>query len=295
QIIKKTKFKIVFDPMYGAGRGYLDRILKSYGYEVEVLHGWRDVLFGGDNPEPEDSRLEELKSRVVESKANLGLANDGDADRFGIVDEKGVFYSANMIIPLLIDYLVKERGFKGSVVRSVATSHLIDRVAAKHEITVHETPVGFKHIAKIMLAEPVIIGGEESGGLSIKGHIPEKDGILACLLVVEMLAKRQKPLSQLWAELIAKVGPVVNTRYNLELKEEEKQAFMKLLREETPTELSNLKIKSVNKIDGVKLTLADGSWVLARPSGTEPIVRVYVESNKAEKVAAIYDAVQRLI
>ena len=252
-------------------------------------------MFGGSNPEPAGEHLSELKARVVETKANVGLANDGDADRFGVVDEKGNFLSANQIIALVFDYLVAQKGFKGSVVRSVGTTHLIDRIAARSKIKVFETPVGFKHIAKLMMEENIIIGGEESGGLSIKGHIPEKDGILANLLIVEMIAKYGRPLSVIWQELVARVGDVCNERLNLELTQQGKEEFMRKLREETPKELAGLKVKDVNKTDGVKLILSDGSWVLARPSGTEPLVRIYAESDKKEKTALIFEAVRNLV
>lgn len=294
-LIKKSKLKIVYDSMHGSGRGYVDKILQDYGCKVEVLHGERDVLFGGNTPEPTDEHLGKLKRKVVELSANVGLANDGDADRFGIVDENGNYMHANQIIPLIFDYLVTDKGFSGAVVRSVATTNLIDKVAALHKIKVHETPVGFKHIAKLMLEEDIIIGAEESGGLSIKGHIPEKDGILADLLVVEMLAKKKKPLSQLWKDLIAKTGEIYTQRVNLKLDEAGKKAIMGKLNDDTPNELSGVKVKNVVKVDGVKLILADGSWVLCRPSGTEPIIRIYAESDKQEKLAVIVDAVKNLI
>jgi len=294
-LIKSAKLKIVYDAMHGAGRGYMDRVLQDFGCKIDVLRGERDVLFGGGNPEPTDEFLGELMNQVKELSANVGLANDGDADRFGVVDEKGNFLNANQILSLVFDYLVTEKGFTGSVVRSVATTHMIDRVAAKHKVKVFETPVGFKHIAKLMIAEDILIGGEESGGLSIKGHIPEKDGILANLLIVEMLAKKKKPLSQIWQDLTQSVGDVITERVNLKLTQEKKKDFMDKLREKTPQELAGVKVKSVNKIDGVKLILADGSWVLARPSGTEPLIRIYAESDKQQKLEVILDAVQKLV
>lgn len=294
-LIKKAKLAVVYDSMHGAGRGYMDKVLQDYGCKLEVLHGERDVLFGGGNPEPTEEFLGELIGKVTELSANVGLANDGDADRFGVVDEKGDFLNANQILSLVFDYLVSEKGFTGSVVRSVATTHMIDRVAAKHKIKVFETPVGFKHIAKLMIEEDIIIGGEESGGLSIKGHIPEKDGILANLLIVEMLAKKKKPLSQIWLDLTKAVGDVFTERVNLELTQEKKKDFMEKLRKETPKELAGVKVKNVNKIDGVKLILADGSWVLARPSGTEPLIRVYAESDKQQKLEVVLDALQKLV
>ena len=294
-LIRKAKIKVVYDPMHGSGRGYLDKILQDLGCQVDVLNGERDVLFGGSGPEPTDQHLSELKQKVKESSAQIGLANDGDADRFGVVDEKGAFMHANQIIPLLFNYLVSVKGFTGAVVRSIATTHLIDRIAERYNIKVFETPVGFKHISKIMRTEEVIIGGEESGGLSIKGHIPEKDGILADLLIVEMLARLNKQISQIWQELIKEFGETHTLQVNLDLAEKQKEEFMLKLKEETPRELAGVKVKSVNKIDGVKLILMDGSWVLARPSGTEPLVRIYAESDKTQKLTIILDAVKNLM
>ena len=294
-LIKKAKLKVVYDPMYGAGRGYLDRILQKLGCEVEAIHSERDALFGGKSPEPTDENLGELKKKVVEISAHAGLANDGDADRFGAVNDKGEFLSANMIFPLIFEYLVSKKGYTGTVVRSIATTHLIDRIAARHKIRVRETPVGFKHIARIMMEDDVIIGGEESGGISIKGHIPEKDGILADLLLVEMIASYKKPLSRIWQDLISSVGEVHTERLGLKLKEGEKEEFMRRLDKDTPQELAGLRVKQVNRTDGVKMILSEGSWVLARPSGTEPLIRAYVESDKQQKLEAIVEAVRNLI
>jgi phosphomannomutase len=290
-IMRRAKLKVIVDPLHGAGRGYLAKLLQGLGCRVEEIHGWRDVLFGGRNPEPAEENLGELKNKVREDGAVLGLSMDGDADRFGVVDENGKFYAANQIIPLLLDYLVKERGYTGVAVRSVATSHLLDRVAALHKIELFETPVGFKHIAGLMREKEVIIGGEESGGLSIKGHIPEKDGILANLMVVEMLARRKNKLSYCWGELINRVGEVFNLKINLHLGDEQKNALMAKLKDHPP----GIGVSKINTIDGIKIIYADGSWVLARPSGTEPLVRIYAESSSQEKARGIVDSVRDLL
>lgn len=294
-LIRKAKLKVVYDSMYGSGRGYIDALLQDLGCKVEAIHAERDVLFGGGMPEPTDERLGELKRKVLDLSADVGLANDGDADRFGVVDEKGIFLHANQIIPLIFDYLVSEKGFTGGVARSVATTHLVDRAAELRKVKVYETPVGFKHIAKLMLEKDIIMGGEESGGLSIKGHIPEKDGILANLLVVEMLARKKKPLSEIWKDLVERTGEVYTERINLKLSEESKKGLMARLSDNTPKEIAGAKVIKVNKIDGVKMVLGDGSWVLARPSGTEPLVRIYVESDKKTKLEVIVEAIQNLV
>jgi phosphomannomutase len=215
---------------------------------------------------------------------SAGLATDPDADRFGIVDEKGSFVSANQVLPVLFAYLVDERGDTGSVVRSIATTHMMDAIAEYHGIKVHETPVGFKHIAQIMLKEPVIIGGEESGGLSIGDHIPEKDGILANLLICEMIARRRKPLSQMIREASEKYGHFYNKRINLKLTQSAKETLVALLEKEPPARSAGAKLSHISKMDGVKLIFEDKSWILIRPSGTEPMVRIYYENTSESKL-----------
>jgi len=283
EVLKRAKLKIVVDPMYGSGRGYLDLLLQRFGCQTEEIHNYRDVLFGGQNPEPEENTLIDLKNQIKESGANLGLALDGDADRFGVVDEAGDFYSANQILALVFDYLIEDKGLGGSVVRSIATTHMLDAIAQKHNIRVHETPVGFKHIAQIMMREEVILGGEESGGFTIKGHILEKDGILADLLVAEMVAKRGKPLSAIWEDLTAKIGTFLGGRGKLKVGEEKGWKIMEGLRSKPPDEVGGMRVKETRTLDGVKIILEDGSWFLIRPSGTEPLLRIYSEArNQAD-------------
>jgi alpha-D-glucose phosphate-specific phosphoglucomutase len=277
-LIKKARLKIAYDPLWGTGRDYLDRILQDIGCEVTVIHGYRDVLFGGITPEPIGEHLKELKDVVVKGGCAAGVSTDPDADRFGVIDEKGNYISANQAISAVFAYLADERGETGSVARSVATTHLIDAIAEANGIKVHETPVGFKHIAEIMLKEQVILGGEESGGLTIGGHIPEKDGILANLLICEMIAKYKKPLSQIIKSVSDKYGYFYNKRVNLKLTPTMKEALMKILENEPPSRLAGSKLNHISKLDGVKMVFDDKSWILARPSGTEPIVRTYYEN-----------------
>lgn len=294
--LKGAKLKVVYDALYSTGRGYLDALLREYGCEVTLLHGERDPLFGGGMPEPAVAQLGELIATVRAQGADLGLATDGDADRFGVVDGEGTFYTPNQVISLLLRHLVKNRGFKGAVVRTVATTHLLDRLAAHYGVDARETPVGFKWVGEKMRAEPVIIGGEESGGLSVLGHIPEKDGILANLLIADMVATEDKPLKQIWADLIAEVGwDPANRRLDLHLSQEAKDAVLRLFLERTPTEIAGLKVASTSRMDGVKLILEDGSWVLARPSGTEPIIRVYLEAADQGALDRLAAAVQQLV
>ncbi|MFA5097115.1 MAG: phosphoglucomutase/phosphomannomutase family protein [Candidatus Margulisiibacteriota bacterium] len=286
ETIKKAKLNIVYDPMHGSGRVLLPKLLAKAAGKLTLLNENRDVLFGGKNPEPAEENLKELSAKVVELNADLGLATDGDADRFGVVDRHGSFFSANQVLSLVFWYLVEHKKFTGSVVRSLATTHMIDRIAEKHRIKVHETPVGFKYIAEIMMKEEVILGGEESGGLSIKGHIPEKDGLLADLLITEMVAKTKKPVDQLWQELISKFGDCAGEKVNLPISAPDKEKLVRFLKTSAPEALGGQKVTGRTESDGVKLLLEDG-WVAVRPSGTEDIARVYFESGSEKKVADI--------
>jgi phosphoglucomutase len=269
-----------YDPIWGTGRGYLDGVLRQHGVDVQTIHDWRDVMFGGRSPEPDDDHLDELRAKMTEHGCVLGLATDGDADRFGVVDKDGTFITPNQLIAILTDYLADSRGWKEGVARSVATSHLIDRVAAARGIQVHETPVGFKFIGELINRNEIILGGEESAGMSIKGHYPEKDGILACLLAAEAVAARGASLTEQLNEIYARVGKIESGRIGVKLTPEVAAKLKQKLSEE-PTEIMGRKIARTNRIDGVKFIFADGSWLLLRPSGTEPLVRVYAESESA--------------
>ncbi|MFH2034451.1 MAG: phosphoglucomutase/phosphomannomutase family protein [Candidatus Margulisiibacteriota bacterium] len=293
--IKKARPKVVIDAMHGAGRGYLDELLQKLGCTTRELNGERDVLFGGHNPEPSDELLGELKKKVVAEGADMGVAMDGDADRFGLVDEKGKFYSPNQVITMVFKYLVETRKFKGSVVRSIGTTHMIDAIAAKHKIKLHETPVGFKYIAEIMMKEPVIIGGEESGGFSIKGHIPEKDGLLANLLLVEMFSSLGKPISKIWEDIVAEIGQYYQFAQKIKLPEEKKLSLIKDLQAKKELIVAGIKTSGTRSDDGAKFYFGDGSWLLVRPSGTEPLVRVYVESKDKKMLDKIVEFVKSLI
>jgi alpha-D-glucose phosphate-specific phosphoglucomutase len=286
-IIKNSNLKVGYDAMYGCGRGYVDLMLERCGIKVSALHCKRDVLFGGITPEPVEECLEELIETVKKEKLSVGLANDGDADRFGVVGEDGRFYSANEVLSMLALYLIEDKGYKGSIVRSVATTGMLDKIAALHKMKLHETPVGFKYIAEKMMHEHVVIGGEESGGLSILGHIPEKDGILADLLIVEMIAKKKKPLSAIFTDMQKKIGAHYSKRINMEIPDEKKVSLIAGLKMKTPEKFAGKKVMELKTIDGAKLILEDGSWVLLRPSGTEPLLRVYMESTDNGMISAM--------
>jgi phosphoglucomutase len=277
-----------YDPLWGTGRGYLDQVLRHHGLSVKTIHDWRDVLFGGRAPEPEASHLDELRELVKADKCVLGLATDGDGDRFGVIDANGQFITPNQLIPILFDYLAESRNWQGGVARSVATSHLVDRVAKLRGLPVYETPVGFKYIGELINDDKIILGGEESAGLSIKGHYPEKDGILACLLAAEAVAARGASLTDQLEALFAKTGRLESGRIGVKLTPELMPVLKEKLKEE-PTSVGGRKVKTINRIDGLKIIFEDDSWVLVRPSGTEPLVRIYAESESAKDVEVLLE------
>jgi alpha-D-glucose phosphate-specific phosphoglucomutase len=287
--IKKSGIRVVFDPFWGAARGYSCHLLRSHGIEVATVHDYRDVLFGGHAPEPDDHLLADCKAKMKETGAAIGIATDGDADRFGIVDGDGTFIQPNYIIALLFDYLVETRGWRNGVAKSVATTNLVNALAEKLGIPLYETPVGFKYIGELINEDKIAIGGEESAGLTIRGHVPEKDGVLAGLLVTEMVAVRGKSLGEQLKELFAKVGSFYPVRENFRLTAEVKEKFTEKMKTD-PAELSGRKVTQVVRTDGLKLVLADGSWVCYRLSGTEPVVRVYSEARKESDSAPLSQA-----
>ncbi len=281
EALHKAGLKVVADVLYGTGRDYLDAFLKDAGVQVELLHGWRDPYFGGHRPEPSAEFLSELAGRIPATGAHLGLAVDADADRFGVMDAAGDYHEANEILGLLLDYLIQTRGWDGGVARSVATTHLVDRVAGLYGRPVFETKVGFKYLGQYIIADQVVMVGEESEGFSMKHHLPEKDGILACLLVAEMVAKTGKGIPELLADLFSRVGPVYNRRLNFALTPEAKERLMVSLKQ-AAARFAGLAVKQHVTIDGHKYILEDGSWVCFRPSGTEPVVRFYLEASSPE-------------
>jgi len=276
--IRAANIGIGYDALHGSGAGYLDRVLADNGISALALHVDRDVYFGGHHPEPAEEQMAGLKDVMLKNNLRIGLATDGDADRFGVMDEGGDFIMPNELIAMLIDYLVESRKWKGGVARSVATTHLIDRVAKYHGMELLETPVGFKYIGEYIKEGRIILGGEESAGLSIRGHVPEKDGILACLLITEMLASRGKSLKSQLKELFSRVGAVYNRRLNIKL-DPAITARVKAKIASDVSEFHGRRVVQQNRTDGLKLIFEDGSWVLMRPSGTEPVVRFYAESS----------------
>lgn len=292
--IRQRGLAVVIDPLYGASRGYLDELLRRAGARVSVIHDVRDPYFGGRRPDPDEVGLRELATAFSGSAANLGLATDGDADRFGVLDAGGTFVAPNLVLGLLLDYLAATRRWQGGVARSVATTHLVDAVAAAHGLTVHETPVGFKYIGARLADGSAVFGGEESAGVSIAGHVPDKDGVLACLLVAEMVARTGKTLREQVTALFRRVGEYHSSRLDIAVTDAVSARLAALLAD-PPTTLAGVAVREVNRLDGCKLLLADGSWLLLRPSGTEPLLRCYAEAASSRRVNEILSAGRQLL
>lgn len=280
---KADSLRVVYDAFSGAGSGVLDRKLIELGGSVRVLNGKRDPLFAGrQHPEPNEQCLSDLSESVIRSGASLGVATDGDADRFGIVDENGCYVTPHDFMALLVDYLA-ESGQTGRVVRSITTGSLLDRVAEARGLDVIVTPVGFKHLGAEILKGGVLLAGEESGGLSLGTHVPEKDGVLAGLLAAEMVCHYDEGLGSLLTKLWAVHGRFYNTRLDLPLKPAMKKYIVDNLFNSDMKEAAGLPVRQVNRVDGVQLVLDDNTWVLVRLSGTEPLARIYVQSQSAEE------------
>lgn len=292
-----ANLKVVFDPLYATGRGYVDGFLREIGAQVETIKGERNPAFGGALPDPNPQNLALLGERVRETGAHIGLATDGDADRFGVVDSDGQMVTANQVIVLTLWYLLRKlKPESGHAVRTVATTHQVDALARSHgNITVHETPVGFKWVGSTMARTDALVGGEESGGLSITGHIPEKDGILADLLMAELVAREGITLKHALEQVAKQTGAYVTRRIDLHVDEALKRKTMRRFREEPPASLNGLRVVGTNLMDGVKLLLDEDAWVLVRPSGTEPLIRCYIEAHDEDTLNGLKEAVDGLV
>ncbi|MDO9085608.1 MAG: phosphoglucomutase/phosphomannomutase family protein [Anaerolineaceae bacterium] len=287
-IIADNPQRIVVDSMYGSGRGVIRTLLQGCGTEVTEIRGEMNPGFGGIHPEPITRYLGALAGAISTGLGSFGIATDGDADRIGAMDERGNFVDPHKIMALALKYLVEKKNLSGSVVRTVSTTRMIDRLAKKHGLTVHETPVGFNHIADYMLKEDVLIGGEESGGISFKGHIPEGDGPAMGLLLLEIVAESGVTLYELVENLLAEVGPAEYERKDLRLKlPVSKQKMVERLTHDAPKTIGGESLETISTTDGVKYIFTDDSWLLIRPSGTEPVLRVYAEGRTKEMVKAM--------
>ncbi len=292
--IKELDKNIIFDGLYAASIGYFDKLLETHGIKFDSLHMFHDVNFGGGMPEPKPKFLKELIEKVKAVSNSVGFANDGDSDRFGVINENGEYVSPNEIIAILLIHLKKNKNFDGPLVKTVGASLLLNKTAEKLGVEVIETAVGFKHVGEAMRKYNPIIGGEESGGLSIKGHIPEKDGILANLLILEAMAYENKSLVELQRNLYDFVGcKFYNDRIDRQL--ENLDEIKPVLEEyKNKTSIGNFKVKNIDTKDGVKLYFDDNSsWVLVRPSGTEPLLRIYFECGSLEKLEELKEQIKK--
>lgn len=287
-IISSGRLKVVADGMYGSGRGVFNEVLTRTHTDVKNIRHRMNPGFGGIHPEPIAKHLRLLKSTIQSGYWDVGLATDGDADRIGAMDAHGNFVDPHRIFALVLRYLLEKRGLRGKVVRTVSTTRMIDRIAEQHGLDWVETPVGFNHIADHIMQGGVLMGGEESGGISIQGHIPEGDGILMGLLILEVMAEADAPLHEIVADLLATYGPAAYQRTDMALTRPVAKADMvKLLLAHAPSKIVGVELEDIQTTDGVKYYLNDGSWLLIRPSGTEPVLRVYAEAPSNERVQAL--------
>lgn len=298
--IGRANLEVMVDAMHGSGIGYLDTMFDRAGKLVQKCRCYRDPLFGGGMPEPTGELLDDVCQWIVQEKgqegAKLGLALDGDADRFGLIDSGGVYFNPNRFLPILYHHLITAKGMLGPVTRTVATTHMLDRIARYHGQKVYETAVGFKYIGQNLMEKGCVLGGEESGGLSIKGHIPEKDGILAGLLAAEMVALHGKSLAQLEEEMCRIYNGLMHSnRLDVKTAPGRKQQVLERLRTFAPAELAGRRVVERNTVDGVKIILESDEWVLVRPSGTEPLFRIYAESLQEERVPEIQNAIMAMV
>ncbi len=287
-LIADNPQRFVVDSMHGSGHGVIKAFLQGTGCEITEIRSEMNPGVGGVHPEPIVKNLGALAGAIGTGMGNFGLTTDGDADRIGAMDEHGKFVDPHKIMALALRYLVEKRGWTGAAVRTVSTTRMIDRLCKRHKLKLLETPVGFNHIADLMMSEDVLIGGEESGGISFKGHIPEGDGPIMGLLMVEIIAESKKTLFALVDDLLAEVGPAFYERTDLRLHHPVAKAEMTdLLVKKAPAEIGGQKVAEISNIDGVKYILKDDSWLLIRPSGTEPVLRVYAEGRSLEMVRAL--------
>ena len=292
ELISLSKIKIICDTMHGSGTGYLKDAL-SGAAEVIEINGNIDPAFAGINPEPIEKNLSLLLKTCRQTRLS-GVALDGDADRIAACGSDGVFINTHQVFALLMYHLVENKKMKGDVVKTFNISRLIERMAAKYGLKLHETPIGFKYIAELMINGDVLIGGEESGGMGIKGHLPERDGVLAGLILTELMAFKKKSLDKILEDISKEYGYFYYDRLDLHLSDDKKNSVIEMLKNDPPKELAGLAVKEILCLDGTKLILDDGSWILFRASGTEPLLRIYCEAASKDKVDRLIGEGQKL-
>jgi phosphomannomutase len=286
ELIRSAGIKAVVDPMFGAGSGLLPRLVPG----ITEIHGSENPSFGGHPPEPIAEHLEELTALVAAGGYRIGLAFDGDADRIGAIDERGEFFSSHRIFTVLLRHLFERKGVRGGVVKTVSTTRMIDLLAEKYGLELFETAIGFKHICEMMLEHDILMGGEESGGLGVKGHIPERDGVLMALLLLEAVAMSGKGLRELLDETMDEIGHFHYTRIDLPIDHAAKRQLVQDLQMGGIANIAGFEVAATNFSDGFKYIFGDGSWLLIRPSGTEPVLRLYSEAGDPAKVALLLKA-----
>jgi alpha-D-glucose phosphate-specific phosphoglucomutase len=292
--LRASQLNVVADPMYGAGMGYFPQLLSGGQLRLLELNNERNPYFGGITPEPIARNLEKLMQAVPDTGADVGVAVDGDADRVGLVDEKGNFINQLQVYGLLIMYLLEKRGWRGPIVKSVTTTSMANRLGKKYGVEVYETKVGFKYIGPTMRETDAMIGGEESGGYAFRGHIPERDGLLAGLFLLDMILAYGEPLSQIVRHLQDVAGPSFYDRVDARFPEERREEILGRFEGDHPSEIAGEAVEDVQTLDGFKYFLADGSWLLVRASGTEPLVRFYTEATSPEEAQRILQAGQQM-
>ncbi|HEX5400036.1 MAG TPA: phosphoglucomutase/phosphomannomutase family protein [Verrucomicrobiae bacterium] len=292
--INKAKLKVAVDISYGTAHGYLDHLLEKANAKVTLFHNELNPLFGGHHPEPNAEGMADAAKFVRAGKAQIGLGTDGDADRFGVVDKDGTWLTPNQVLTLALYHLKKNRRWTGAVVRTVPSSHQVDAVAGLLGVKVHETPVGFKYIGALMESEPIIVGGEESGGLSVKGHVPEKDGILACLLMAELVATEKKSLGQILKELSKQIGDFHTDRINVSFAPKKKDALLAKLGGGLKC-IGSFPVEKFITTDGYKFLLPGNEWVAFRASGTEPLIRCYIEAKSRTNLKKLQTACREVL
>jgi phosphomannomutase len=293
--LRRQKLNIMVDPMYGAGIGYFKAVLQGGNLKITEINDERDPSFPQIQPEPIAKNLTKLSRLVVEQKANVGLATDGDADRIGIIDERGQFLTQHQVFALLCLYLLEVRGERGAMVRTLTSTMMLSRLGKLFDVPVYETPVGFKYVAPLMMEKNAIIGGEESGGYGFRGHVPERDAILAGLYFLDFMVKTGKTPSQLLDYLYSKVGPHYYDRRDFHISAAKRQTILHRLSSSPPDTVAGSEVTKVDTTGGFRLFLGDESWLLIRFSGTEPLVRIYAEAESLEKAKALLDEGKKLI
>jgi phosphomannomutase len=285
--IRTSGRRYVIDPMYGAARGCLARLFDEAKIPYREIHGEHNPLFPSMNPEPIEPHVEQLRQAVVGGGYDAGFATDGDADRVGAVDRDGTFIDSHKIFSILLRHLAEDLGLRGEVVKTFSTTEMVNKLARKYGLPLHVTPIGFKYICELMLTRDVLIGGEESGGIGIKGHLPERDGMLNSLLLAEVMADRGRTLGELVQELTQEFGLHFYGRVDLEIAKDVAQRVVRLVGQRKIKRVAGLKVTSVDDLDGIKMRFGNAAWLLVRASGTENVLRLYAEAPSAEQVKAL--------